>query len=277
MKIFIGLISSNSTVNESYLHLRTALIPKEIQEKLKIDLNPTYIFKVYNPATDSRNIDSYLLTEIKQDVEAVIFLAERKYIKIMVNVRQAFFLAEIEFKEQSFNPKNYFAPIFSQLLKNFSILIKTMTSSTHEQVMILPVRNFSAQELYELVQVCTEMSMSNSFYTRMAPLVKMLKERKKPRRNTTYRTTYIVDDEEKYFDYGKEMHAKLATGKPHLSHCKINGNFRFGKRIPTDKHFNVTKLEKNSTKIFGNFRNCHDEVVSVKETTHLNMFSNDYF
>lgn len=275
MKIFIGLISSNHTMNKSYKRLRTALIPRDIiTQKRMMDLNPIFIFKAYDPEIDSRSFEDYILSNTR-DVDAVILLVEHQHEAITYSVRHAFFMVKIKFDTRNANPKNYFSKILARTLKNFVVLIDTMKRSDNEQVMILPIRNFKSKKLCELAKACVDMGMSTSFNNTIGSLVRKLKEQKQPRRSSNYRTMYIVDENKKYFEYGKERHARLPTGDPHQAFCEINGNFRFGKRIPSDRHFNVTKQAGSLTKISGDFTNCHDTSVSVKETTHLNMFAND--
>ena len=86
---------------------------------------------------------------------------------------------------------------------------------------------------------------------------------------------HIVDDNYHAYEYGKEEHARMATGSPHKTSCYISGRFRFGKRINSLRHYNVSSVDKNT--ISGNFHDCHHDNHEVRSVTHLNMFSNDYF
>lgn len=94
---------------------------------------------------------------------------------------------------------------------------------------------------------------------------------------SSFQTKYFIDERRKHFVFGKEDHEVLPTGEPHQPHCELNGNFRFGRRISIDRHFNVSQGDGDDTFITGEFPNCHDEIITpAKNRTHLNMFSNDH-
>ena len=151
-----------------------------------------------------------------------------------------------------------------------------MSSAGNQLPLLLPLRNFTAKEWTELQGVFRGDGMDGNLPKRVGDLVKRINTRKRPRKQATSPQTYLVDDDDKLFDYGKERHAQLATGKPHTSICVLTGNFRFGWRIPTDRHYNVTKESGGLTKIAGIFPDCHGDLIQVTDRTHLNMFSNDY-
>jgi hypothetical protein len=188
-------------------------------------------------------------------------------------IRLSFFSHLLTIDDGWINYQNFFGQFFPRLLRNFADLIHTMNSSDNEQVMSLPIRNFKSDELQELVRICKEETMSPTFSNSIGKQVTDLKSRKQPRRNSNYKNQYVVDDDCRYFEYGKEMHSRLPSGDPHVTSCVIAGNFRFGKRIASDRHYNVS-LE-NRIRISGTFPNCHDEICTVKDVTHINMFSND--
>ncbi len=87
----------------------------------------------------------------------------------------------------------------------------------------------------------------------------------------------MVDDRARFFKFGPEQHARFATGDPHRPFCAFNADFRFGNRIDSTRHYNVSESKGDRTTIEGEFDDCHDARVTVPRTTHLNMFSNDYF
>jgi hypothetical protein len=141
---------------------------------------------------------------------------------------------------------------------------------------MLPFRNFRARQLRDLREVCRNKTLSPDFPNIITKHVEALKKRRRPRRNSNYSNLYFVDDDDKIFQYGLEHHAQLATGAPHTPLCALTGKFRFGRRIATDRHYNVTKELGQHARITGEFHDCHDDVRRIQPTTHLNIFSNDY-
>lgn len=192
-------------------------------------------------------------------------------------VMNSFFTAIVEIPDNISNCQNFLGQRLSRPLKNFSFLMTEMQAADTEQAAILPIRNFEGNDLRELVRICAKDTGSSGFPQAVTAQLTLLKRRKRPRHRSAYRHTYIVDDAQKHFQYGLEQHSRLGSGPPHNTACVINGNFRFGKRIPSERHFNVSYGDGDTTTISGNFPNCHDEMCHVKATTHLNMFSNDFF
>jgi hypothetical protein len=276
MNLFIGLISTNEKICEEFNKKRDGLIPTEVRSKEKIKrLNPVFSIGTYNPAKDERTVEEYLSYATRR-AEAAVLLVDSRHLDAIQAIRSAFFITPLNIGDGELNYKNFFGQIFPRLLTNFSDLMSTMGDSSNEQVMALPLRNFHANELLELARICREETMLGTFRDAVIEQVIALKERKRPRRDVDGKQKFLVDDNALYFDYGKEVHARLATGAPHLKSCVLTGNFRFGKRIETNRHYNMTRLSGGQTKISGEFLNCHDHPLLVKESSHINIFSNDY-
>jgi hypothetical protein len=209
--------------------------------------------------------------------QVIVLLLDTALGNFANDIACACFVANVEFATHpKTNYKNYFAGTLSRLLKNLATFLAIISDGANEQVMLLPFRNFNAQQLRNLREICRNETLSPEFANMVVSLVEALKNRRRPHRKSNYPDQYCVDDDEKLFQYGQERHAKLATGTPHTPVCTLTGNFRFGRRIATDRHYNMTKESKRSTQIAGKFTDCHDEVHIVAPTTHLNIFSNDY-
>lgn len=275
MKIFIGLISSDEKICEAYRKERTGLIPREMLTRLQ-GLNPIFHVAAFNPNVADSTIDDFLLNATRTS-DAAILIIEREHSHIVEAIKNSFFSAAVEIDVGKGQYKNFFSGLFAKLLRNFACAMECMSRSDNEQVMSLPFRNFASAELQELARIFRDESLSGTFNMQMGAQTTKLKKRKTPKRNSTYQNKmFIIDDKEKYFEFGKEVHSKVATGAPHRISCEINGNFRFGKRIASDRHYNVSHGPGDNNRIAGKFPNCHDEMIHVKETTHINMFSNDH-
>jgi hypothetical protein len=239
------------------------------------EIGAEFSTSVYDPATAGRPLAQYLL-ERKKD-EAIVLLLDTSLGEFANDVACACFTANVEFATHpQTNYQNYFAGKLSRLLKNLASFLTIIGDGANEQVMLLPFRNFNAQELRDLREVCRNETFSPEFANMVSAHVEALKSRRRPHRKSNYHSRHYVDDDEKLFQYGLERHAQLATGSPHTQVCTLTGNFRFGRRIVADRHYNVTKECGQGTQIAGDFADCHDDVHVVAPTTHLNIFSNDY-
>lgn len=241
------------------------------------EIGAEFSVSVYDPATAGRPLAQYLLESMEDQVIVLLLDTALGNFANANDIACACFVANVEFATHpKTNYKNYFAGTLSRLLKNLATFLAIISDGANEQVMLLPFRNFNAQQLRNLREVCRNETLSPEFANMVVSLVEALKNRRRPHRKTNYPDQYCVDDDEKLFQYGQERHAKLATGTPHTPVCILTGNFRFGRRITTDRHYNMTKESGRSTQIAGKFADCHDEVHIVAPTTHLNIFSNDY-
>jgi hypothetical protein len=171
---------------------------------------------------------------------------------------------------------NYFWMILSRVIKTFAAYEARFDNEKTRKLLVLPLRNFSADELDELHALFKNgVATDGNFSTSLDRLLKGLRKRQKPKVETTYRKTYIVDDENRFFEYGKEKHSQLETEvPPHNPLCAVTGVYRFGKRYDAERHFN---LSLEAERIQGTFHDCHGSSAERGPSTHINMFPNDFF
>lgn len=194
----------------------------------------------------------------------------------MTDVAAACFVAHVEFTDYPrTNFANYLASIATRLLRVLSQFLPLVNDGATEQVMLLPFRTFDAQPLRDLRDACVD-ALAPNFINAVVSHVEALRARRRPHRKSGFPDLHYVDDREKLFQYGHEQHARLATGAPHGSLCVLLGTSRFGRRVPTNRHYNVTKEAGAGTEISGTFLGCHDDLYEVTAESHLNVFSNDY-
>ena len=276
MRVLLALVSSDQSACDLFRSEKEGLVPRTLRDHERIkSLGLDFVTGVYDPATAQRSLEDYVL-DAGQDVEVVALLIDSAHAEMAGSLDSACFVGGITFDPHATNYKNLIVATLTKLIKNLASLVSSMTSAGNQYALLLPLRNFNAPELVALRDVCRVQTLSPEFPTELTRFIGRLNERKRPRRRSPYRNQYWVDDSDKLFEYGKERHAVLATGEPHTSICVLTGNFRFGRRIPTDRHYNMTKESGAETKISGSFPNCHGEMIDVPERTHVNMFSNDF-
>lgn len=276
MKLFVGVISSNEFICAQYAKKRAGLIPTSsltgsLKERAQI------IVGSFNPSAQSGRSAQDYLDHATRSADAAILVVEDNCISALDAVRHAFFLAELTFPQRIENAQNFLGRPLGKLLQHFSAVCEAMDHADGEESAILPIRNFAAPEMEELARVCRSDALLPNFVNGFTEQMAALRKRRRPRKQSGRQTKYYVDDRDKHFVFGKEVHSSYETGPPHLLSCKINANFRFGKRINSTRHFNVSCGDGDNTQISGSFPNCHDEFTLARPVTHLNMFSNDYF
>ena len=276
MRVVLVLVSPDQDACDLFRKEKEGLIPRSLREHDRIkSIGLDFFTGIYDPSAAQRSIQDYVLDAAKS-AEAVALLVDSTVAYVAVPVASACFVGNVVFDPHATNYKNLIVATLTKMIKNLAALVGAQSSAGSQQALLLPLRNFVAPELNALQDLFRLHTLSPEFPIELGRLVAQINERKRPRRQSTYKNTYLVDDQQKLFDYGKERHAQLATGAPHNAMCVLTGNFRFGRRIPTDRHYNVTKEAGALTKISGSFSDCHDAVIQVAERSHLNMFSNDY-
>ncbi|MDR5838940.1 hypothetical protein [Caballeronia sp. LZ034LL] len=276
----ICLVSSQKEINETVSQQRERLIPQDLfKGKSGPDFPIHFKISIFDPSTPSLSFDKYLLSHIK-GMDAVILLVEKKHAHHVQHVSRAIFAAVFDTADKRLrNFKNFFGSYFSPLFRNFFALRAMMHDAEKEQALMLPLRNFEAAELVQIIQLVNEESRSTAFAGELEMLLTRLIKRRRKRARSVYQTKYFVDDKQMHFVYGNERHALFDTAAPHNAACHVNGLFRFGRQIDKSRHFNVSFGDGDETIIAGDFPDCHGGVKTIPATprrSHANMFANDF-
>jgi hypothetical protein len=285
MKVFIGLISQSREWIKCFRDNNEALVKKELLTGRLQGCN--FKFDAFSPGKAQLDVVSHLQKSIMGSGEnaydlALIIVDELLY-PGLESIKNALFFGVVDTTKHSKNLQSEIMNVLDKLLKNLLISNEIMSDLGNEQAMRLPVRNFKSEELNRLCEIYTQVYLIQDFQKEVMARIgkkKGVLKTKRPRRSSSSKEKYFVDNEDKHFSFGSEEHSKVETKPPHNSSCIINGNFRFGKKISVCHHFNVSKGDSDETYIDGNFINCHDERICIKKPkgkTHLNMFTNDFF
>lgn len=277
MKFVLALISSNQGLCGEFVRRRQSLfpaasLPRYFKNGAQIDV------AAFTPGVSRGTPESFLCAVAKKaDVRGLLVLVQSGLRSTIAEIEPALFATEILVPNVIENPQNYLGTHLSKLLKNFANLAVERDDADVDQMCTLPLRNFDAPDLAELARLYRDEAHLGTFAHNCVAELGRIRSRKQPRRDSSYKHKYFIDNSEKHFIYGLENHSFFATGHPHKPSCELTGNFRFGLRTDARRHFNVSKGRGDVTSIKGSFPDCHGVVCTVAETTHLNMFCNDYF
>lgn len=279
MTLFIGLVTPDERLRAYFGKGKMGVIPPETLKRGPwLGREPSVTTLAWAPGDDisSTALERFLLSKAR-DCTACVLLVDTAWIHLVSDIRTAAFVSTFELPASAESPRNFFFGLLSRTLKGFGQLLAKFENGDDAQLLTLPLRNFKAGELAEIATICgagpAPIALSNEVDRRLA----LLRKRVRPRKKSKYKTLYAVDDDDKFFVYGKEKHSQFATGTPHRPSCEMAALFRFGTRLTERRHYNVSKTEGDLTSIAGEFPDCHGQVQPVKQRTHLNMFANDYF
>ncbi|WP_313326049.1 hypothetical protein [Pseudomonas qingdaonensis] len=180
------------------------------------------------------------------------------------------------------SPQNVIARDVVRSIRLFRSIKNAIQSDL--RVWRLPVQNFESQLYHGFVGRMTRgldvNQAGEALNVIQADLQGMRRTIMRPRSRSNNPQKYCVDDRNKFFDLGHEVHAQIDTRMPHTPLCVALNSFRFGIKISEEHHYNVSLGEGDRTWVMGAFSDCHGGQRIVREgegKTHLNMFSNDFF
>lgn len=274
MKILLCLVSPDRDTVTFFGSEKERIIPRDALHR-GVYAQCSIVTAAWVMERDSERRFGDFLIDKASAAEACLLLVDSRSGDLVKNCENAALIFHFDHSDIRSSKLNFFHKLISSALRAFAQLLHRKDRAP---LWMLPLRNFSGNDLQELARVCREEVFNATFPNELDANLSGLNSRVRPRRKSSYKTRYVVDDRRRFFVYGHEHHSKLGTAPPHTSYCVLAGRFRFGIRVDDSRHFNVSEGEGDTTTISGTFLNCHDEELDVPGSdTHLNMFCNDFF
>jgi hypothetical protein len=174
------------------------------------------------------------------------------------------------------NPANVLTSVLAKCLRTYRYFSKRFEDQKYHQILRLPLKNFNARETGDMRRACHEMMNRDNFGRELDQILHLMRQRQHPKKASSYRDIYLVDDNRKHFCLGHEVHARAETAcPPHNLLCLLRNAFRFGRAFDGLKHFNVSY--DGNDRMNGEYIDCHNLPRSGRGAAHLNMFTNDFF
>jgi hypothetical protein len=269
--ISVVVLTADKSLSRTIGISKIALIPADIRQK-----HPDISIVSYpiDGSTTLAELASYFVGK-SSSVNGVIVLCDNRFAHLARLLTTPLFTVIFDHTLAGKTLHNYLGMILSRVIRAFNSFAIRFDDQKYRKLLILPLRNFCADELRELHALFRNgVRPDGEFHNSIDLLLRTLRSRQRPKVGTTYQTIYIVDDKERFFEYGKEIHGKLETSVPPHDHlCAVTGIYRFGKRYDVDRHFNVSTQAKT---ISGVFEDCHGVSAKRAPCSHLNMFPNDF-
>lgn len=282
MRLFAVLLTSNSELIRALKESRLD-IPTEVLRSARLDDSQELTIADFNPMQRQGSFVEFLSKQIgivenrsaEGKFDGIVVLFEQKFVDQVTPIRDGIFAGEFDGAAYIENRDNFLIKSFARLLMNLNSLMATMSDKTRLEAAILPARNFDSEVFRNFLELCEKQALNGEFPNQIVPTLTAVTKLRGPRRRSTYPTKYFTDDRPSCFQFGHERHSSFETGGGHSAACTIRGLFRLGVPLEQQRHFNGTNRTDN-TRISGEFQNCHEEGLNVRERTHLNMFSDDF-
>ena len=213
--------------------------------------------------------------------DAIILVADgKKTMEAVAPLREALhcFQADFSFVHEEKTSENFLRAIISDAVSEFAKFTSFFNDHKYEKIFLLPTKIFRMEAWRKLVAISTkEISLDNSV-DEIQGCIKSIRNKMSPKRlgDIRNRVQYFVDENDFFYAYGHERHARPETKTPpHSLTCGLNSRFRFGRRYDDERHFNVS-VERPKSPIAGEFTTCHGQIDPHSSETHLNIFPNNH-
>jgi hypothetical protein len=227
-----------------------------------------------NANMSSSDFAEMIHTQAEQ-FDAVVLLIEDACHHLAEGVRDAVFTVDFLKKYGGKSTQNRIGAILTQTLKRFAVVAQKFEDNKFRKLMLLPLDMFQASELKAMRKLITRDNFTSGFNEALDRVLAQFEPRQRPKKRMTFPDKYVIDDRPLFYQYGHEQHALVERNTPHTAICVLNADFRFGCRYDARRHYNVTK-EKKDDPVSGAFISCHQQAVSVRPCSHINVFPNGF-
>lgn len=272
MIIFVGLVAADEKLRRYFGQGKDAIVPKDALKRGFYGGRDIRIFQssyVPDGVPSPDDLEKFILTRAR-DADACLLIVDLELLHLAANIRNAAFIVCFDKAMIGSSLQNFFHQTTARAFKAFGQVLARFHKGEDGELLTLPLRNFRAVELAEIARLCREENLTLTFGDMIEKQLVGLRKRQRPRRRSSYKVIYAVDDLDRFFVYGKERHAKFETGGNHHPYCEVAGHLRFGKRIDFSRHFNVSETEGDVTTISGTFYDCHDTECLVASNSKKN-------
>lgn len=268
MRVAIVVVTKDHGLRMFFEKVKGAVVPKQL-------LSNGVQYNIYLvDALSSKDELSSVLEIAHKRHDAVGALAEIGYENCLDDYFPAVFVKTFNPVEASTNPGNYFGHNLKRWLKNLFFLYRAFADGKQLKCLLLPCQSFDAPELDEIVRLCRMQNDEGQFQELIEAQLKLIRDRSIPKKKKSGERHFIKDDNDKYFELGKEKHGRSETRvPPHELKCNLTARARFGITVNRDLHYNVS-IETGP--ISGQFEDCHSAPVEISARSHINMFPNGF-
>lgn len=267
MKIATIVASGDNQVHAFVEKRKASLVPRERRGHHKIDVISHDLSK------ESDFTERVLSLQEGYDVVSLVLIDGLH--ADLGRAAQALFVGHLRLPSDNQYWGNIFSSFFSRWLGNLEFMAKYFKNEKERKIVLLPRNHFVASDLAALFGAVYHDTDQGTWKRSIELAISRIADRQMPKKSTSSPRRYIVDDEGKHFEISLEHHAEAETGPPHDLVCSLTKTFRFGFRIDSKTHYNVSS-QRDSQRLSGKFLNCHLSEMRYRDVTHLNVFPNNF-
>lgn len=268
MKVAIVVITDDADILAFFDDLKGSIVPRELRKgNVQFSTLP-----VDAACSDDELFNTLLDAHTKHNAVGVLVESGGK--ARLKDCNCAVFLKTFSAIEAKASMKNYFGHNLTRWLKNLLFMSRAFADGKQLKCLLLPHKSFAAPELTEIVELCRTKNDTGRFPELLEAQLKAIRDRSIPKKKKSGTQHFLKDDNDRYFELGKERHGQSETRvPPHSLDCKLSASARFGVTVHRSLHFNISLIERQ---ISGKFQDCHGVHVEVAPCSHINMFPNGF-
>ncbi|MCX5570469.1 hypothetical protein [Kaistia nematophila] len=279
MAIQIVFVTENAEIIRIVQRKKNALLPADVRANGFKVFDGEEIFVSSYSTKGSSGIDRLIahIEEVVRDgITSVLLISDGSVPDLLPAFGDIFSVNLFEAPKHGVNIHNLVQTLLAKVLKNFRYYRTRFFDLKYQQLFRLPLKNFMADEIGVVRDLCHDMIGSERFGRQLDEALAKLRSRQRPKKASSRPERYFVDDDDRHFQLGAETHAKAETSQPpHTKACVLGNRYRFGIAFNGETHFNVSKDKDES--MSGNYVDCHGAFRPGGGGKHINMFSNDFF
>ena len=279
MAIQIVFVTANAEILELVEKKKNTLLPADVRAGgFEIFGGEEVYLSGYNVqlSDDIGQLINYLEEMIYDGLTSILLVSDGSMPEVVPVLGDIFAVSLFSPPKYGANIQNLVQTLLARAVRNFRYYRTRFLDLKYQQLLRLPLRNFMADEIGVLRDLCHDLIGAENFGRQLDQVLGTLRSRQRPKKATSRPERYFVDDEDKHFQLGHETHARADTSQPpHTKTCVLGNKYRFGIAFDGAKHFNVSNDKDEA--MSGDYVDCHGASRQGQGGKHLNMFSNDFF
>lgn len=201
MRLVIIVASPDATVEQGISQHRSALVPEPFRKNgyqllggAQVTVSHCYAV----PNGQVQQLTAHVEHFLSPDVVGLIIISDHRLKNITNALRHIAFITYYAADEGVKSFLNFFRATFNRSLRDYRTFSINFDDLKFRKLFTLPLRNFRAEELEALCEICTSSSEVSNFANRLEAALKALRSRQQPKRFGDNPKIYLVDEDKKH-------------------------------------------------------------------------------
>lgn len=153
MRVTVVLVSDDQNACDLFNKHQEALIPQSLRKHERVrDWGFEFVMSVFNPTRATVQIQDHVLRVSKKS-DIVALLVDTAWQAKISHATISCFVGHVDFNPHATNYKNLIQAKLTKLVRHLALLATLMSKAGSRNALLLPLRNFIADEIDELQEI----------------------------------------------------------------------------------------------------------------------------